>query len=213
MTSVVYNLWNEGLGDHWASINLLAQMSIAQGRQVRFHSKPEHHSRHAQILIALEGGLARVLPQDEPGTADLDGFNVWATEYLPTKRRWYRSGVEPVVCTHFEGISAAADKNPPPADRQEIEAWAAARGLKTCALTGGMTLSEVIWRLATCTLFVGCDSGMSHIAHSVGCPTYLLEYRLPVVTCHRHKAYIRCDGAGHFTQQAANWLGYLQSLG
>ncbi len=206
----VYALWNEGLGDHVASISLLAQMARARSL-IRFHSKPVHRRRHEELLKLLVG--ADVLaPTDEPATEHLDGFNVWATEYLPTHARWSRCHAAPTICTHFEGISSAREKNPPPADVQQITEWAAKRGLRVSPLTGQMPLAEVVRRLATCSLFVGCDSGMSHLAHCVGTPTYLLEYGLPVVTCHRHKAYVRCDGAGHFIAQAANWMGYLDCL-
>lgn len=207
---IVYNLWNEGLGDHIASICLLAQLSIARQQPVSFASR--RPNRVIDILDLLDLGKADLDDQTGDGNTDLSGFDVWATEYLPTKVRWHRPRATRYICTHFDGISSAEDKNPSPEEAAQIVDWACQRGLGVVALTQNMSLSRVVNLLSRCTLFVGCDSGMSHLAHCVGCPTYLLQYKLPVVTCHRHKAYVRCDGAGHFTQQGDNWLSYLKFL-
>lgn len=208
----VYALWNEGLGDHWASINLLAQMSITRREPVEFQMSARFLERHGEILDLLDLGTARVLMTASQSDARLGGFDVWATEYLPTRRRWARSDRLDFICTHFAGVSSAADKNPPDHDQMQIREWAAKQGLPAVELGPHLSLTAIVDLLSRCTLFVGCDSGMSHIAHSVGCPTYLLEYKLPVVTCHRHKAYVLCRGAGHFTQQADTWMHYLRTL-
>src|SRR5262249_11725273 len=43
--------------------------------------------------------------------------------------------------------------------------------------------------LSQSELFVGIDSGMSHVAHSVGVPVFLKAYaELPL--CHPNKAYV-----------------------
>ncbi len=208
----VYRLWNDGLGDHWASINLLAHLSMARGMPVRFMTENRFAARHAGILATLDLSRADLSPCSERTGASLDGFNVWATPYLPTKRRWGMLTARPFVCAHFEGLSSAAEKNPPVGDLDRIQAWADERGLPLYPLTRDLTIEKIVDLLAQCTLFIGVDSGMSHIAHSVGCPTYILEYRLPIVTCHRHKTYVRCDGARHFTEQADTWLGYTRFL-
>ena len=43
-----------------------------------------------------------------------------------------------------------------------------------------MSLEESIWVIARARLFLGVCSGMSHVAHSVGVPTIVIEYRQPV---------------------------------
>lgn len=225
MTTPIYSLWNDGLGDHWASICLLAQLSKETGEHVCFSSDERFRSRHLEILHVLNLRGAWVAWTPEQANARLDGFDVWATEYLPTRVRWHRSagrdrpfgdahpGIGNYICTHFEGVSSAENKNPSTDEQRRILEWAAVRQLQVKPLGDpAMPLSRMVELLSRCVLFVGCDSGPSHVAHSVGCPTYLLEYKLPVVTCHRHKAYVRCDGAGHFVSQADNWLHYLRFL-
>lgn len=210
---IIYSLWNGGLGDHWASISLLARLSLHTGREINFSSQGEHEKRHQEILRLLDLGDARLIRYLGPGNTCLDGFDVWATDYFPAIHQWSDKRLRPYICFHFEGQSAAADKNPSEEEQRKIREWAAFNKLEVITLSGGLSLELITRLLAGCTLFVGCDSGMSHIAHSVGCPTYLLEYKLPVVTCHRHKKYVLCHGAGHFMQQADNWMHYLSFLG
>lgn len=214
--SPIYRLWNDGLGDHWASVNLLDHMARLRpaSQTICFtHPDPEKRARAREILGLLHDsqvhGAALMCHTGAPDSqvTDLDGFDVWATPYFRTKNHWTLSKMTPTICVHFDGLSAASDKNPSLDEQHQILTWAAARGLRVVVLGDPtMSLSWVVTHLATCALFVGCDSGMSHIAHSVGCPTYLLEYNLPVVTCHRNKNYVLCKGAGHFMQQGDNWL-------
>ena len=210
---VIYNLWNGGLGDHWASISLLARLSLHTGREISFSSQGEHEGRHREILTVLNLGKARLMRHLGPGNTALDGFNVWATEYFPTFSRWRDDKLRPFVCGHFAGVSAADDKNPSAEETHRIAAWCKSHGFELLILSGQTDLKLVVQLMSHCVLFVGCDSGMSHIAHSVGTPSYILQYRLPVVTCHRNKAYVQCNGAGHFMQQADNWVTYLRFTG
>jgi hypothetical protein len=212
--TICYRLWNEGLGDHWASLNLLAHMCLISGKPIAYsHPQKAKIDRAGVILDLLDLSHMRrfIVGHADQKTEDLDGFDVWATPYFATRVRWSLQGMVPTLCVHFDGISTAHDKNPSKDEQEQILAWAAARGLRVVVLGDpAMPLQDMIKHLATCALFVGCDSGPSHVAHSVGCPTYLLEYNLPVVTCHRHKNYVLCKGAGHFTQQGDNWLHFVR---
>jgi hypothetical protein len=51
------------------------------------------------------------------------------------------------------------------------------------------SLSEIIEILAQSELFVGIDSGMSHVAHSVGVPVFL-KYYAELGLCHPNKEYV-----------------------
>ncbi len=215
----IYRLWNDGLGDHWASLNLLAHMSVwANGREIGYTLDPLHVDRAREILAELNlpyaANLIRHANPEPLDVKSLDGFHVWSTPYFPTHKRWIDKKAERYVCTHFDGVSSAAEKNPSAQEQEAIIQWATRRGLCVINLGGKfrLELSGITDLLSRCALFVGCDSGMSHIAHSVSCPTYILEYGLPVVTCHRHKRYVLCKGAEHFKAQADNWMNWLEFM-
>lgn len=208
----IWRLWNFGLGDHWATVNFLAwRFQFTQKTQVLSvmqHGK-DFTQRLTEIIKLLDiPSFSIQLTTDAPDT-ELDGFALWASLYFPTGMRW-RHYPKRVLVYQFDGVSAAEDKNPSVSDQEKIFAWCAKNGFLTTRLGNHLTLGQCVSALSTATLFVGCDSGMSHIAHSVGVPTYILEYNLPVVTCHRNKNYVKCERADHFISQAENFLTFLR---
>ncbi len=213
MKSPIYQLWNAGLGDHWASLCLLGRIGEAKKTAIRFHSAPEYHERHQQILDVLDIKTTMLIPEHDAPNTQLDGFDIWCAQYFPTRRVWKHQTIEPMVCYHFDGESSGMDKNPAAAEMMHILDWCARMKLEAVRLTGKLDIPHIVSLLSRCALFVGCDSGMSHIAHSVNCPSYILQYKLPVVTCHRHKPYVLCRGAGEFMGQATNWVRHLRFLG
>ena len=50
--------------------------------------------------------------------------------------------------------------------------------LNSIALSKELNLSEVVEILSTSFMFIGADSGMSHVAHSVGIPMFILGDRI-----------------------------------
>jgi hypothetical protein len=217
--SVTYTLLGAGLGDHWASLNAIAHLAAHTPAETdtryTLHQTDNREAlqwRAEQILSLLDIPRRPLMGTLGAPFLSLDGYDVWAGRYYPTKVRWLTERVTKTACTHFTGWSAAKDKNPPPTEQAQILSWIDGQGLDHVSLDG-IPLPDMIQALSRCALFVGCDSGPSHIAHSVGCPTFLLEYKLPVVTCHRHKNYVLCKGASHFQSQADNWLHYLHFIG
>jgi hypothetical protein len=209
MSQTIYRNWNSGLGDTWATIQLLAQK---KGPDDLLLSTIQH----GENLRPMQAEILRVLDQDyfanevvlvdhEPNT-ELDGYAVWAALPLPTIRRWCPMGR--TICVQFDGKSTPELKNPPPGDIAAINQWARTHGLEVVVVGKELGLVASVAALARCLFFVGCDSGMSHVAASVGTPSYILEYQLPVVTCHRHRAYVKCENVDRFIAQAANYLTF-----
>jgi hypothetical protein len=209
MPNIIYRNWNTGLGDTWATIQLLAQK---QGPDDLLLSTIQHGER----LRVMQQEILNVLDQDhftnevvlvdeEPNT-DLDGFAVWAALPLPTIERWRPLGR--TIAIQLDGHSTPELKNPPAADIMKIYAWADLHNFEMVFVGKSLGLRASVKALARATMFCGVDSGMSHVAHSVGVPTFVLEYQLPVVTCHRHRNYVLAKGADHFIAQAENYLTF-----
>jgi Glycosyltransferase family 9 (heptosyltransferase) len=209
MTPTIYRNWNYGLGDTWATIQLLAQKRGCEGSYLSTIQHGESlRPMQEEILSVLDRTYFRediYLVDEEPNT-DLGGYAVWAALPLPTHTRWCPYGR--TICIQVDGVSTPELKNPPPQHVAAITAWAATNTYELVHVGKCLGLRESIKALARATFFVGCDSGMSHVAHSVGTPVYLLEYQLPVVTCHRHRAYVKCENVERFIAQAENYLTF-----
>jgi Glycosyltransferase family 9 (heptosyltransferase) len=216
---VIYRNWNTGLGDTIATLSLLDHLQRRQHtpvylstQQHGFDLRPKQEEIMS-LMLTYPGEPGIELVDDEPNT-DLDGYAVWAAIPFRTKLQWRFEARRNLVTYHFTGLSSAADKNLPMNEQQEIIDWIRAKGLVPCMLDPQLPLSRYVSLLANSMLFCGVDSGPAHLAHAVQVvPTYILEYRLPIVTCHRGKQYIKCTNAGHFIAQAENYLAFLRFIG
>lgn len=213
MTAPVYRMWNVGLGDLWACISLLQRTATARNDRV-FLSTMSHWGDRRPILTEIINALAinRVDLTDEPPTAELSGFDVWASPAVRTYRQWEFYARERVVAYQFDGESNADEKNPSEQERLQILTYLIEAGFTPVRLGSHLTIQQCVDQLATSALFVGSCSGMSHVAHSVGVPVYLLEYSQPVVTSHRQKQYVLCKGANEFEANVERYLDLLLSL-
>lgn len=198
----VWSPWHFNLGDHWATVNYLVTRSFTL-REEQLLSRYQHgvdfKPRFTEILGVLDmPERSSVVITDEKGTHEPEGFDIWAGFFWATKEKWDPFKHENKICYQFDGISSADDKNPSPEDEARI---LSACSKHTVVRVGkDMTLEQVVHEMATSAVFIGCDSGMSHIAHSVGVPMILVEYKLPIVTTHRHKNYKTARGTNEMLQ-------------
>jgi hypothetical protein len=168
---------------------------------------------HREIVDVLDSPGTLELTA-EPFTRSLDGYSVWATPYFPTHRRWSITDEHTTVTLQVDGRSSAKDKNP--SEAEQVRLAEALReqvpGLEIVTLGDHLSVAECVEQAAKSAFFLGVDSGMAHLCHSVGVPIFLLEYALPVVTCHRGKSYRLCRGAADFREKLLRWNNYLHDV-
>lgn len=208
-TEAPFRPWNGNLGDHWATCNYLITRSWMRREEILLR---EEHPRLREILSQLEGperSSVRLVPSGQGPTSQLCGFAVWATPFWPTKRTWQPAQAKKRIVYHLEGLSSAAEKNPPEQDRSRIHTWLGQRimdGYEVVALGGHQSLEQMIYLAAGAQMFMGVDSGPSHICHSVGLPMFLVEYDLPIITTHRRKHFTHCRGTSELLAAAEAYL-------
>ena len=211
---VIYRLWNCNFGDQWASINLLLCLSEMSGRTILTHSPLDKRKLHVEILESLsvpyKVGLRFVTEKPD---IDVVGFDVWATPFYNTKNHWNYKVAHKNVCYQFDGLSAGSDKNPPAQEEKLLIRALEQSGFNPIKLGKNLSVKECIDAAVDSAFFVGVDSGMSHLCHSVGLPMFLLEYKLPVITSHRGKQYTLCKGMDDFLQsKLPTWMDYLRFI-
>lgn len=218
MPNTIYRNWNTGLGDTIATLSLLNHMQRHQNRVVYLSTQQHGQNLRAKqeeimsLMLTHPGDKGIELVDEEPNT-DLDGFAVWAALPFATKYQWRCTPSHAIITYHFDGLSSAADKNPSAADRSAIIAWILSKGYMPVELGPEAPLIRATILLASSAMFVGVCSGFAHLAHAAQVvPTYILEYQLPIITCHRNKPHVVCRGAGHFISQAENYLTFLRSI-
>jgi len=207
----VWAPWRFNLGDHWQTVNYLITRSfVLREEQLlsRYQHGKDYGERLHEILSLINAPeRSKVTIVDEPGTHEPDGFDVWAAPSWPAKQQWLPSFAERSVTYQFDGISSAESKNPPADDvlvlLREIELHCHS----SVALGKDLTLAGCVHALMRSSLFVGCDSGMSHLAHAVGTPMIIIEYGLPVITCHRGKHFELARGTLEASYAISRILG------
>ncbi len=198
--------WNEGFGDQWATISLLARRAVITGpvSLSRLQNGRDLGPTHDAILGVLEP--TSIESVQRPGDTPLSGYDVWAADPWPTKLQWHWHHRSPYAVCQFDGLSTPELKNPPTGDIAKILATCARYGLPLAPIGKHLGASKSVATAALAAFFVGVDSGMSHLCESAGVPVFLLQYQLPVVTCHRGKKYILCEGADDFAIKLGRWL-------
>lgn len=203
---MIYTPHNSGLGDAIATINLLARKASVSG-PVQL-ARRDRGALHDELFGVFHP--TRILTAYGDGDTLLSGFDCWAAPVWPTKTRWTEFQSHPFYTTQFDGISSP-EKNPSPEDIARIGASVPLPGI---SLGKHTPIAVAVDLLANSAFFVGCDSGMSHLAHAVGTPTFILEYGLPIVTTHRNKPHIPCAGAGDFIDwKLPTWANYRKFIG
>jgi hypothetical protein len=213
----IHSPHNHSFGDQWATINYYLNMSVMKRKRIRMASQLNGVSLyrlHKEILDAIDSPGEIELTQSEP-TVGVDGYDVWSAPYFPTKRRWNASSKHKYVCVQFDGQHAAQATNPSPEEERSILRYLAERcpGFETVRLGKHLSVRECVDIAADSAFFVGVDSGMSHLCHSVGVPIFLLEYGLATGTTHSGKAHTLCKGYDDFVVRLDRYIGYLRSAG
>jgi hypothetical protein len=195
------------------------QRESRKDSNVRFHplasfiNNVDLYDLHREILNELDSPGEIELVRSEPSIR-LDTYNVWLSPYFPTKTRWDAHRRHRYVVVQFDGESAKELKNASPEEELLILKFVEQRcpGFSLVRLGKPLTVKELIEIAADSAFFVGVDSGMSHLCHSVGLPIFLMEYRLPTHTTHGGKAHTLCRGFADFAAHFDRFAKYLNAI-
>ena len=167
------------LGDMWALTSFILQTGLTA--QVTCHSEDiaQKLRRIASLFDAKSDHVEFTVGDRKPGhfapwSDDCSVF--YGKRYLSTRRRWQaRSGGRPsLICFNFGAQWMVADKVPPYV--AEVASELERRHNGEC-IGLPVTLEAAVDRLAECDLFLSVDSGLAHVARSVGCPVAIIEHK------------------------------------
>lgn len=179
--------WWHGFGDLWANCSRVAR--TPRNEDVLFSAYAGKDTRRARPRAALTRAIFASLGADTsrievvPGamnTGHRFGVREHRESYVPTRVRWQGAGSRIVTYQLETHTRHRPERRMPTAEIDAFLRWCGANGWTPVDLylpgaphASARTLSECIAHLAASAFFVGIDSGASHIAHSVGVPTFL----------------------------------------
>jgi len=184
----IYGPQCTALGDCWAFVSWLARKSVAEGREVVFSDRVVHlpgianpssaRAKLLEIMAEMDLGGARLSMTDRlPNVMLPIRVQEHPGPYVPTRRRW-KPGRRGRISLHMANgqLPETNLRNMPLGEYWELTAFLGTLG-ETAVLGGHRPLAECVGLMAESDLFVGMDSGMSHVCHSVGTPMLLYRWR------------------------------------
>jgi hypothetical protein len=220
----IYAPYTTCFGDCWAFVNYACHLSLSLKRPVHCSCFPNRGMHLAvgisnagipqvggkleEMMAALDLGEAKIVIVGVMATTarpcDWEAFN---TPYLPTKAKW-----EPVrrgrVCYQLdnnqvpEGNSRCLKRH----HREAIMKWLSEWPGEKVKLGLPMTVEQCAKAAASSDLFVGMDSGMSHLCHSVGLPVLLADWPA-IERYHPGKRYLRFSDSSRAIALMSSILG------
>jgi hypothetical protein len=168
-------------------VSCAARTAILEERTVGISARSsggeDIRERLEEILgvLDLEEGLVMVVDSapNSPRKVTVDRF---PHPYIPTKTRWAGGEAGRACCQLLNGqtpgyVANKRDMKPLEAwHREEIEAWLDAEFDEVVRLGKDRTIAECVEVAARSELFIGMDSGMSHLCHSVGVPVLIKDW-------------------------------------
>jgi hypothetical protein len=144
---------------------LVSEISEKRSRNIRKNLE--------ESFAALENKNEHDIRIVAPTAGKLEAFHKnWQTmQPVSTKQRWLGLKTDR-ICVQFNGIYEAEKKNPTTAELVFIMRELTKK-YKLIPMGLPLTIEQSIRELAASALFVGCSSGMGHVAVCTGIPTII----------------------------------------
>jgi len=172
------------LGDQWSTISFLYRISEAISAPIDmgqyYYSRYSHETitketyKLTKEILPLFDTKGKINLIDQAAKTLLPWTVRFAYPYLKTKIKWNSKKTTNIVCFQF---NAKSQKKLVYMDNEQIEkiqSFLKKLGYRVQKLGFNQSIEDIVNCLSTCTAFVGVDSGMSHIAHSVGAPIFMI---------------------------------------
>jgi len=168
----VKGCWGSHLGDVWAFINYCLINEISSISSI------------AADGVSISGKISEIRPliesdftldvTDEITTDFVDQWEAWNTKYLPTKIQ--HVGTSNKFTHQLVGGRLFNDQKCVSQEWLDtFESCTTDFNVESVPVGGHLTLEQCISEMAASKFFIGIDSGMSHLAHSVGVPVILVQ--------------------------------------
>lgn len=195
-----------GLGDIWVSLSYLIRLSDKTKHPITISAIDKYGGNQTNTLteiIAIFNACHKIKITQHQPTRTL-GFDIWHQPAIQIPNKRWQPNKHNRICYQLDGISNAIMKNPPPQDIPRLTNFNP--NYEFIKLGRPLTITKDIEELLKCDLFFGICSGISFIAHSVGCPVFLIQYNNNLNSWHKGNNYIKCSGTDDFISKANTFL-------
>ncbi len=180
--------WGNHLGDVWAFVNYCIKYNHHELSATDVDGNPIDKKIY-EIFENLDTSFEFDVCYSDKKYATVNQFDAWSTVYIPTIVKWHQNN-NGIITHQLDGGRLHADLKGISRDfKLDILQVMRSRGYVEQSVGGEFSLSECIKHMSESAFFIGIDSGMSHVAHSVGVPIILIESNFDFRPYHVCKQY------------------------
>ena len=164
------------LGENWLLLSYHINVALYSREIIRLATwhYGHHHFKLRKILPLLRHSkLVQLVRLPATVLERPKKFVLWKYPLIPTKKAWNLNSSRK-ICYQFDASKKRARFFSKKIERK-ILLHAEKLGYKLVRLGKNITLEKCVDEVSTSELFLGVDSGMLHLAASVGTPTILCE--------------------------------------
>jgi len=167
----IYKPCGTHLGDCWSFVSY---MLLNEARTISDGGNSGVNKKIIEIMPLLESKHRPSIISDP----DVQGAGSFGHKYLRTKIKWQDGKFFNRICYQFDGRSNTGAKNMSKSKEKEMLECFNHLGVHATKLGSSLSLLNCVKVAAASDLFIGVESGMSHLCHSVGVPTFIIANKL-----------------------------------
>lgn len=164
-----------GLGDVWASCSYVAINHPLS--DVRLRPRGVQLSKTVTRLLGVDMNVDFINPDNDHELDVLSNLVAYNHEYLPTKIRWENRRSR-IISFQFDSRSNKDLKNCSSEEISRFREVIFKSGYRLVDLGNTCDLTAAVNIMSISEVFIGLDSGMSHVAQSVGVPIFLIANQM-----------------------------------
>lgn len=167
-----------GFGDLWALTSYLLRVSEESGKPARFFTRNQKQKDIVGSIIPHLRSKGKIVFVSRPTEKLLGYCEPFLVKLVSTKQIWKYNRQAKIVAYQFDGVHLADQKNLPLPRLIHLLRSLTNQGYIPVDVGHHKPLSFIINTLSRCKFFVGCPSGLSVVAMSVGCPIMLITRKI-----------------------------------
>ena len=178
-----------GFGDRWAMCNYILRISEETGCKTLVSDHCRHDDvPHIMNNLASQGSYEFVSPKQ---TRMVDICDTYRIAFCPTKPYTWKANKNKLICYQLDGQYRSQDKNLNAQEHASLFYFLQKCGYEFADIGHRRFLNNSIRLLSRAEGFIGIPSGMSHVANSVGTPSFIICKPSMDIQFHKNCWYYR----------------------
>jgi hypothetical protein len=164
-------------GDTWALTSYLLSLSEKNGSPILFSDRDKDVNEIILDITPHLNSKGKIIFSNSEPTIIFKDPEPYRKKFIPTIKKWSETNSK-IIAYQFDGRHQAEKKNLPKQNIENLINSLVKLGYHPIDVGNYKSISFIVDTLSKCQLFVGCASGLSVVTRSVGCPTFIISWKI-----------------------------------